>query len=217
MQIEREKMEIWILIISALVMCGISFYLWIRDTDKINRPMLVYTILSVLIVIGISYALCVIYEDNTFIFNLKRIGLLSILWPVAYIDFCEYKIPNKFIILGLIYRVFILFIELIVNAEVVLVTVISEVIAAVALLIATILCRICIKNSIGFGDIKLFIVIGLLLGLEGIWGAVFMTLIVSFFVALFLLISKKKKRTDSIPFGPAVAVGTFLSVFLTGM
>lgn len=210
-------METLVLLISALVMCGISFYLWVRDMDKITKPILVYSILSIVFVIGISYALCVIYEENTLIFNIKRVALLSILWPVAYIDFLEYKIPNKFIILGLVYRALILFAELLVATDIVFVTVMSDVIATIALLLATGLCRICIKNSIGFGDIKLFIVIGLLLGLEGIWGAVFMTLLVSFFVALFLLISKKKKRTDSIPFGPSIAIGTFLSVFLTGM
>ena len=111
----------------------------------------------------------------------------------------------------------ILFVELLISTDFVWITVVSEVIATLALLIAMCLCRICIKNSIGYGDIKLFIVIGLMLGLEGIWGAVFMSLLVSFFVALFLLICKKKKRTDSIPFGPAIALGTFLSVFLTGM
>lgn len=210
-------MELWILSISAFVMCGISFYLWVRDVDKISKPMLIYSILSVAIVIGISYVLCTIYKENTVVFNLKRIGILSILWSVAYIDFFEYKIPNKFIILGLSYRVLILFVEVFMNADMVWITLASEIIATIALLISMCLCRICIKNSIGYGDIKLFIVIGLMLGLEGIWGAVFMSLIVSFLIALFLLISKKKKRTDSIPFGPAIALGTFLSVFLTGM
>ena len=210
-------MKIWVLMVSALLMCGMSFYLWTRDIGKIPKPIQIYSIVSIVVVIGITYVLCTIYEQNSIVFNLKRISILSILWPVAYIDFFEYKIPNKFIILGLIYRVLILFIELFANADIVFITVISEVIATVALLISMCLCRICIKNSIGYGDIKLFMVIGLMLGLEGVWGAVFMTLLVSFFIALFLLLSKKKKRTDSIPFGPAIAFGTFLSVFLTGM
>ena len=74
-----------------------------------------------------------------------------------------------------------------------------------------------IKNGIGFGDMKLFIVMGLMLGLDGIWGAVFLALIVSFLIAAFALITKKKTRKDAIPFGPALVIGTYLSICLSGM
>ena len=86
-----------------------------------------------------------------------------------------------------------------------------------ALLLAAFLCTLLMKNSVGAGDMKLFVVMGLLLGMHGIWGAIFASLIVSFVVAIVLLVSKKKTRKDAIPFGPALVVGTFLSVFLTGM
>ena len=84
-------MEILILSILALVTSGISFYLWVRNVDKISKSMLVYSVVSTVIVVGISYALCVIYEENTLVFNIKRVALLSMLWPIAYIDFFEYK------------------------------------------------------------------------------------------------------------------------------
>ena len=93
----------------------------------------------------------------------------------------------------------------------------SEIIAAAALFIAAVLCTLCIKNSIGYGDIKLFIVMGLLLGLTGIWSAIFLSLIVSFVVSVYFLITKKKGRKDLIPFGPALVIGTYLSVCLSGM
>lgn len=93
----------------------------------------------------------------------------------------------------------------------------SEGIAAAALLLASMLCRLCAKNSIGYGDMKLFIVMGLMLGLNGIWGAVFASLVLSFLLAVFLLVTKKKSRKDVIPFAPAIVLGTFVSVFLTGM
>ena len=64
---------------------------------------------------------------------------------------------------------------------------------------------------------KLFIVMGLLLGVRGIWGAMFLSLIVSFFAAIFFLITKKKSKKDEMAFGPALAIGTFLAIFLTGM
>ena len=88
---------------------------------------------------------------------------------------------------------------------------------AAALLLASLLCILVVKNGIGFGDMKLFVVMGLLLGLDGIWGAIFMALIVSFFIALYVLITKKKTRKDAIPFGPALVIGTYLSICLSGM
>ena len=96
-------------------------------------------------------------------------------------------------------------------------TLLSEVIAAGAIFLATVLCKICIKNSIGAGDIKLFLVMGLFLSLDGIWAAMLFSLVVCFFQVIFLLATKRKTRKDSIAFGPAVTIGTLLSIFMTGM
>ena len=114
-------------------------------------------------------------------------------------------------------RMIVLVFEMVFERELLASTVISEVIASLALAAAAFLCTLLLKNSIGFGDIKLFIVMGLYLGLNGIWGAVFMALLVSFAVSVVLLLTRKKTRKDMIPFGPAIVIGTYLSVFLTGM
>lgn len=204
------------MLLIALAVCAISFYLLIRD-KKINRELAVYSGLMVLMVIGIAVALQIIYKDNLFLFNVKRVCLTAVMWPVVYIDFKEYKIPNKYIILGLICRAAIIPFEFIYGTGDVVNTLISEAAAALALAASAFLCRLCIKNSVGAGDIKLFIVMGLMLGMDGIWSAVFMTLVISFFIALFLLISKRKSRKDTIPFGPAIVMGTYISIFLTGM
>lgn len=210
------EVQDWILVVIALLLCGVSCYLLVRDQEKMTKATIVYSVISTIIVVGITIALCLIYEENTFTFNLKRVSLLSILWAVAFIDYQEYRIPNSYIILGLVYRVLIILPELLFEEEF-LRNIIAEGIAAVALLLATGLCKLMIKNAIGAGDMKLFIVMGLLLGLDGIWSAVFMSLIVSFFIAVFLLVTKKKSRSDNIPFGPAITLGTYLSIFLTGM
>lgn len=206
----------WILIVLAFILCGVSFYLFKRDSKEMTKPMIIYSAISVFVVFGITLVLLFIYKDNTFAFNLKRVSLLAFLWPIAYIDYKEYRIPNTFILMGLVSRVLILMVELFMK-EPMLLNIVSELIATGILVFGTVLCRLMIKNAIGAGDIKLFIVMGLLLGLDGTWGAVFMSLIVSFFVAVFLLISKKKSREDNIPFGPAIAIGTYVSIFITGM
>jgi len=209
-------MEGWILLVLALLMSGVSFYLLVRDQKKMSKPMVLYSVAAIFVVIGITWMLTHIYQENTFAFNLKRIALMCVLWPIAYTDFKDYRIPNLFVILGLIYRGLIIPVELLMS-EPFLASVISEVVATAILLGATVICKVMIKNAIGAGDMKLFIVMGLLLGLEGIWGAMFSSLVISFFVAVYLLIRKKKSRNDNIPFGPAIALGTFLSIWLTGM
>lgn len=183
----------------------------------IPLSMKLYSTVMIVLTLGISVELCLLYSDNSFLFSLKRAALLCVLWPVGYIDFKTYRIPNSFVLFGLACRIAILIPELIFASEGLGRTLMSEGIAAGALVLAALLCTLCMKNSVGFGDIKLFAVMGLLLGLYGIGYAMVITMLVSFVMAIVLLATKKKTRKDTIPFGPAIVIGTFLSVFLTGM
>lgn len=222
-----------ILLVLTVLLCGISFYLLVRDLklhpngkevsvevsykDVFQKKVIIYSVIMVVITIGAAVLYCIYYQDNSIFTNIKRLALLCLIWPLAYIDYTTFRIPNAFIIFGLVLRVAIFPFELLFSTGSVWMTLLSEVIASAALFIAAILCSIFVKDSIGFGDIKLFIVMGLYLSLDGIWGAIFLSLIVSFFVSLFLLVTKKKGRKDAIPFAPAIVVGTYLSVCLTGM
>ncbi|MBR3761305.1 MAG: prepilin peptidase [Lachnospiraceae bacterium] len=215
------------------IACFIAWVIMLRDYKKWNiatetddmemhikssyKGMMIYAIVMSITTIVEAVIFCGRYSDYGAVHNLKRLLLLSIMWPIAYIDFKTFRIPNSYIILGLVYRGIILLFEFINGGNDLKSILISELIAAGALLLATVLCAICIKNSIGFGDIKLFVVMGLMLGTEGVWNAVFLSLIVSFVIAGFLLITKKKGRKDFIPFGPAIAIGTYLSICLTGV
>ncbi|MCQ2455532.1 MAG: A24 family peptidase [Clostridia bacterium] len=182
-----------------------------------KRFLYIYSAIFFLVNIAIAVFIMCFYKTNSFLFSLKRVCLLSLLWPIGLIDFKTYKIPNKFILLGLIYRCIIIIAEIIFERKYIVGNLISEVIAAIGLALAAFLCSICMKNSIGYGDIKLFIVMGLLLGLNGIWSAIFASLIVAFLTAVFLLITKKKGRKDVVPFAPSIMIGTYISIILTGM
>lgn len=196
-----------------------------NSADAKTQSGIWYLTKSAWIYSGIMFALTIVmavwmqtvYIDNSFLFSLKRLLLLGILWPVAYIDLKTYRIPNLFIVSGLVIRVLLLVFELLFEREDLVTTVIAEGVAALALVIAALLCTLLIKNSVGFGDMKLFVIMGLYLGLGGIWSAIFVALLVSFVLSVFLLLTKKKTRKDMIPFGPSIVIGTYLSVFLTGM
>lgn len=208
---------VYLLILISFILCGIGFYLRIRKTDKKDLAFIVYSIITTLSLIVIVLMLQLFYKDNALYINIRLVALLSIMMPIAYIDFRELRIPNEYIIIGIMYWVLSVFIELLYGSQFIVANLLSALIAAAILFLASALCKVCIKGSIGAGDIKLFLVMGLLLGLDGIWSAIFLSLIISFIMAVFFLITKKKGRKDAIPFGPALAIGTWLSIFLTGM
>jgi len=69
-------------------------------------------------------------------------------------------------------------------------------------------------NGIGFGDVKLAIAMGLLLG----WPDIFLSLVIAFIVgAIFgvgLMLTKRKTMRDAVPFGPFIALGITIVFFL---
>lgn len=218
----------WMILCSILVngaTVGLFFYELRQHRDKYpawrgNRPpmtALVYSALMIMAAVGLSVFITCFYRDNSFLFTLKRVVMLALLWPIAYTDFTAYRIPNLFVVAGLVARAIVLAAEFFWERDTLFSTLLTEVIASVVLFLVAALCTVIVKNSIGGGDMKLFVVMGLLLGLQGTWGAIFLSLIVSFIVAVALLVTRKKSRKDAIPFGPALAAGTYLSIFLTGM
>ncbi|MDR1563435.1 MAG: A24 family peptidase [Oscillospiraceae bacterium] len=195
-----------------------SFALPFKGGFKLpSRQVLIFSVVMSLLCIGIAAFLSSFYTDTGFVHDLKRVCLLSLLWPAALVDYKSFRIPNLFILLGLAYRLLLLPLEFVFAREVFWEVLLWDVVASASLALAAFLCGIIIKNSIGFGDVKLFIVMGLMLGMDGIGGAVFVSLVVSFIASIFLLVTKKKKRKDVIPFAPALMAGTYISVFLTGM
>lgn len=157
------------------------------------------------------------YPDTGLIHRLKRLSLVMLMFPMAAVDLRQQKIPNPFLLAALIVRLLFLAAELIINVHSAWATLLDGLVGAAVLGLFFFLLLLVFKNSIGMGDVKLFAVMGLYQGLWGAMNAVFFSLIASFFVAIFLLITRKKGRKDSIPFGPCILLGTVLSIGLTGM
>lgn len=223
-------MNHWFLPIITAVLCGIGFVVLLRDIDghrelyfksaqngavlkKDSVGLILYCSAMIIVTLAISFLYCTIYKEHDIWNSIKNILLLSVLWPIAYTDYKTYRIPNSFILIGLVYRIVVLSFEIFLNPQYVWLTLLADVIAAGGLFLASVLCVLCVKDSIGFGDMKLFIVMGLLLGLDDVWGAIFLSLIISFFISAYLLITKKKNRKDAIPFGPAIVIGTYIAMF----
>ena len=68
-------------------------------------------------------------------------------------------------------------------------------------------------KAMGFGDVKLAILMGLLLGLPNILAALFLAFFFGAIIGIILMVYKKKSLKSEIPFGPFLIAGTFLALF----
>jgi len=68
------------------------------------------------------------------------------------------------------------------------------------------------KEGMGMGDIKMAAMMGLMVGFPNIIVALFGGIILGGLTAIFLVIFKKKTRTDIIPFGDFLAIGTLVAL-----
>ena len=158
----------WVLIGITALLCGVSFWLMLTDLKAyrlanppaeeeeapkvLNKWVILYSAVMIVLTLGVAVAFGILYQANSFCFSLKRLSLLAVMWPLALIDAKTYRIPNRFILFGLICWAGIFVTELFVQYDGIWRRLLSEGIAAAALLLASMLCRLCAKNSIGYGD-----------------------------------------------------------------
>jgi leader peptidase (prepilin peptidase)/N-methyltransferase len=64
----------------------------------------------------------------------------------------------------------------------------------------------------GFGDVKLAVLMGLLLGLENVLLALFLAFFFGAIIGVILMVFKKKGLKSEIPFGPFLITGTFIAM-----
>lgn len=182
----------------------------------IKSKFIIFAIVMLVCNVALVITIGRVYTDHTLLYTLKRVGLLGLLWIIAPIDYKYKRIPNRFLLVGVAFRGVILIGELLFEREFLLGYILSEIIAMAGIIIITFLCNILVKNSLGAGDIKLMLLMAACLDMAGAASSLFCSMLVSFFAAVFLLATKKKERKDTIPFGPCILLGTFISVFLIG-
>ncbi|MBE5927100.1 MAG: prepilin peptidase [Lachnospiraceae bacterium] len=208
------------IIITAMLLAASYFYLKLNNKDekyKCDKKLIIYHIIMLLVLSGIVVQLNLVYVNNSMVHNTKLMILLSCLVPLGWKDYFEYKIPNVVILFMLSARVVTMIWELIVLKKLFLVEFKDCFIAFAFIGIFLILVHIIFKNSIGMGDIKLMMMMALYQGFYGVFSSIFFSMISVCILAIILMIAKKKKRKDSLPFAPAVLFGTCISVFMSGI
>ena len=183
--------------------------------NSLNR--IVYLLSAAVSSIVLICLFNLLYYNNTLVHNLKLLVLVLLILPMAVIDYRFQKIPNEFILAAFAVRCLFYIVEFIISPASALTVLKDNILGAVVIGIFFMLLLLIFKNSIGMGDIKLFMIMGLYQGLWGVINSIFFSLMVSFVIAVVLLITHKKKRNDVISFGPSIFIGTILAIGLSGI
>jgi leader peptidase (prepilin peptidase)/N-methyltransferase len=132
---------------------------------------------------------------------------------IVIADFNFQIIPDELIITGIIGAAFYLLLQYGVNFE----TLGNHLLAAVCTSAFFLLIYIITKRKgIGFGDVKLALVLGLLLGFPMIIIGLYVAFLTGAIVSSILILSKQKKWGQRIAFGPFLILGTITS-FVAGI
>jgi Flp pilus assembly protein protease CpaA len=196
---------------------GLDGYSYGKETGRKQRGFVLYLIISAILLLVLAGRLIWDCPEQSILFQCKRVSCLAMLFVAAATDYRRQIIPNRLILSGLGFRAVLLLAELVFERDVLIMTLFSEVLGAIGIFIVCMVFLLMMKNSIGMGDIKLFMVMGLYLGLYSMIDAIMSSLVLAFVCAIVLLLMRKKGKKDSLPFAPAVLAGTYLSVFLTGI
>ena len=73
------------------------------------------------------------------------------------------------------------------------------------------------KEGMGGGDIKLVAGIGFFMGLKNFIQIFVLSFLIAAIVSIFLLILKKKGKSDYIPFGPFLCIGAYITMIVPFM
>lgn len=149
---------------------------------------------------------------HTLEYSLKLLCVFALLVPVAYIDYKKHIIPNQLIIVGLILFILFAFYELVIVRYD---TIALLKMYGFGLLLGGgvfTLCAILAKGSMGMGDIKLYSVLGLLLGWEGVFNVIFFSVLGVAVFGIIMILSKKKNGKSLVPIGPFSLFGIVISI-----
>lgn len=207
------------------ILLGITVGLIYEEYDKFKNKKLIkkeniknilYFALCGILMIVMSVNLELRYE-NSYIDNMRLMLLLLLIIPVALIDYKKCIIPNKVIVTGITLRLALYILELFINKAKAFSSLKSIGLGILLILFFAIIGIFFIKNGFGMGDIKLMFMLVMYLGFSSSFSAIFIALIFSLIAAVVLVIRKKKNRKDTMPFAPCILIGTYISVFLSGM
>lgn len=175
---------------------------------------------ALMIISAIIYIILVYINgwNNTIMQNLtlfKYIILTPILLATFVIDYRLQIIPNRLNLtlfeIGLIFTFLYGFNNINIAADMVFGLLLG---GGVFLGITLIGGLIAGKEAMGFGDVKLMCGLGLMFGLGETIIVTVLSFLIGAILSIILLVTKKKKTSEYIPFGPFIVIASFINMFV---
>ncbi len=170
-----------------------------------------------MIIVAIAYIL-LLYRYGFSINALKFMFLIPMLISAFQIDLKLQIIPNRLTLTIFEFGLIFTFIGVIINVNTGINLFINSLLgmivgAGIFLLITLIGGAIAGKEAMGFGDVKLMGAIGLFFG----WFNIILISVIAFLLAAItsigILVLRKKKIDEYIPFGPFIVIGAIISIY----
>ena len=179
------------------------------------KPNYILMFITSAIYIGLVYKFGI---QNTFIGNLNLIKFL-ILTPMLLSAFIiDYKmkiIPNRLNLTMFETGIVIAFLYGISNIAITIDMLLGMIAGGVIFLVIALIGSLFYgKDAMGLGDIKFIIALGLYFGFANITIISIVSFLIGAILGIILLICKRKKIDEYMPFGPFIVIASFLSIFV---
>ena len=179
---------------------------------KLNYPLMLLNAIIYLAILYI-YGMRKDFSDNI---NLYKYLILSpMLMSAFYIDYKLHIIPNRLNLtifeVGLVIAVIggISDINFAINA------IEGMLVGGVTFFVITLIGGLVAgKEAMGYGDVKFMSALGLYFGFASMVSIIFMSFLIGAILSIILIILKRKKTNEYIPFGPFIVISCYIAIFV---
>lgn len=171
-----------------------------------------------MVIVAVSY-IALLYFKGLTIDTIKYMVLIPMLLIAFVIDYRLQIIPNRLTLTIFEFGLIFTFLETIINTTVGIGIFVDNILGmlvggGIFLLITLIGGAIAGKEAMGFGDVKLMGALGLFFGWINMIMISVMAFLFAAIVSIVILIIKRKKFNEYIPFGPFIVVASMIPMYI---
>ena len=174
-----------------------------------KRISLQYPIVEILT--SLSFFLSYVYFVNNIVYMVFSILFLCLLICLAFIDLNHMILPDIFTLGGAVIFLVYSFFNPVINPVNAFAAAFGS--SLIFLLLYYLYLKVKKIEGLGFGDIKMLLLLGAFLGFERLIIATFIAASSGLIVGLYLIIFKKKNLRFALPFGVFLSLGSYVSFF----
>ena len=186
-----------------------------KEYTKNFEPHYIHMLLIAIIYVLLLYKFGLHPEFIQNLDLIKYMILTPMLFSVAVIDFKENIIPNRLLLTMAETGLLLTFIYGISDINLAMDMLLGMLVGTVIFGILTLLGRLISgKDAMGMGDVKLMAALGLFFGSSNILAISIISFLLGAIISIILILSRKRKIDDYIPFGPFIVISAYISIFV---